>query len=795
MDKKFVEIAVNVPASVPGIYHYELPDKFDFLTKGCHVVIPFGNRTAEGIVVGFSSPPKLHNIKSVIDVPERNPVLPENLIELGIKMSQKYVVPLGQCLFNMLPPGIKIRPKQILSLKHTIADKTPAEEAVISLLIESGGELELSHAQDLLGKSILRAIKRLKDKGALELETAFKNVTRPLFKNCLYTTGKTYKTKSHHTEMVLKYISRNPGLTIKEVANGCDSTYTKTYSSVKTLLNRNVVKIKPVEIFRKAMPTIAKTRQTSLHPTPEQEYVLKLIKENIYSDNPKPVLLYGVTGSGKTEIYLQTIEDILKAGKTAIVLVPEISLTPQMVERFRGRFGDDVAVLHSHLSHGERYDEWRRIKRGEVSVAVGARSAIFAPLQNLGIIIIDEEHETSYKQEETPRYHSREIAEMRAEIEKAGVIFGSATPSTETYYRAQKGELVLGQMTKRVMDRPMPSIEIVDMRTELKSGNRSIFSRKLQEAIQKTLDDGQQIILFLNRRGYATFILCRECGYVLRCPRCDISLTYHHDTLKALCHYCGYETGAPDVCPKCGGRYIRYFGTGTQKVEKEARKLFPDTPIERMDADTTKQKDAHQKILNRFKNGNTRILIGTQMIAKGLDFPQVGLVGVITADTAINLPDFRAGERTFQLITQVAGRTGRGEHKGYVIVQTYAPEHYAIKTAKHHDYESFFEKEIGLRKEHGYPPFCSIINMVISGYNEGEVKSAAKFISDQLKDIPESILLGPVKAPISKINNRFRWQILIKTSDITSTLKQLNSVKTTGYRVEINTDPNPVYLL
>jgi len=446
-------------------------------------------------------------------------------------------------------------------------------------------------------------------------------------------------------------------------------------------------------------------------------------------------LLHGVTGSGKTEIYLRAVQAALENGRQSIVLVPEIALTPQLWERFLDRFPGRVALLHSGLGQRERYEEWQRVKRGEADVVLGVRSAVFAPVTRLGLVVVDEEHEPSFKQEETPRYHAREVAIMRARWWGAPVILGSATPSLESFAQARSGSYRLLELPRRIDDRPLPPVQIVDMRQELADGNRSIFSRVLREKIEERLRQRQQVILFLNRRGHSTFVLCRECGYVARCPHCDISLTYHQDPNLLNCHYCGYATPAPDRCPRCGSPFFRFFGAGTEKVEREVARLFPQARALRLDLDTTGRVGSHQRILGAFAKGDADILIGTQMVAKGLDLPRVTLVGVVTADTLLNLPDFRAAERTFQLLTQVAGRTGRGEEAGEVIIQTYAPEHYSIQAASNHDYKGFWEKEMAFRAPARYPPFSRLINIVVSSPKEEVAQKTAGELGALLQEL------------------------------------------------------------
>lgn len=504
--------------------------------------------------------------------------------------------------------------------------------------------------------------------------------------------------------------------------------------------------------------------------TPEQQQVVKRVEMDLINGTHRVFLLWGVTGSGKTEVYLNVIAQTLALGKQAIVLVPEISLTPQMVAAFRARFGAKVAVLHSKLSAGERYAEQLRIEKGEAQVVLGARSAVFAPVSNLGIIIMDEEHEPLYKQEENPKYHARDVAIYRARYHQAVVILASATPALESFCRAEPdGPYQLLTMKNRVANRPLPSVQVLDMRQEMDSGNSGIFSRLLLQKIAQRLAQKQQVLLFINRRGYATFVVCRRCGLVLKCPHCDISLTYHQDSIMR-CHYCNYQLKTPNCCPGCNSEAIGFFGTGTQRVEQEVKHYFPHAKVLRMDGDTTSRKGAHQKILTAFKSGQGDILVGTQMIAKGLDMPGVTLVGVISADTVLYMPDFRAAERTFQLLTQVAGRAGRGQAPGETVIQTYNPDHYSIVTARRHDYLTFYRQEMNLRRALKYPPFYYLARILISGEQEQSVEIASCEIKSMLQQIlavadkgdDDIIIMGPAPAALTKVQRRFRWQIVIK---------------------------------
>jgi primosomal protein N' (replication factor Y) len=537
-----------------------------------------------------------------------------------------------------------------------------------------------------------------------------------------------------------------------------------TSSTIKGLIQKGLLGQKEVEIYRNPFGDREFKRTEPLPLTEEQRKAIIPILNSIEEKRHETFLLYGVTGSGKTEVYLQSIQRVLQDGKEAIVLVPEISLTPQMVNRFKGRFGDQVAVMHSGLSAGEKYDEWRKIQRKEVKVVVGARSAIFAPFENLGIVIIDEEHETSYKQEENPRYHARDVAIERAGKYKCPVVLGSATPSLESFARAHKGVYQLLSLPKRMNNQSLPSVEIVDMREELREGNRSMFSRVLLDKIKDRLEKKEQIVLFLNKRGHSSFVMCRDCGYVINCPHCDISLTYHRFNQQMKCHYCGYEASVPNTCPECESEHIRYFGTGTQKVEEELAKVLPEAKVIRMDVDTTSRKGSHEKLLDQFQEGHADILLGTQMIAKGLDFPNITLVGVLSADTMLHLPDFRSSEKTFQLLTQVSGRAGRHELEGEVIIQTYTPEHYSVELAGEQDYDKFYEREMMVRKIHRYPPFYYISLVTVSHEELMMAVSVTEKITQYIQSrlSAESIVLGPVASPIPRINNRYRYQCLIK---------------------------------
>ncbi len=561
-------------------------------------------------------------------------------------------------------------------------------------------------------------------------------------------------------------------------------------SSVKTLVKHGLLIEEKQEQYRlkKEYPPLPK------YPlTPLQQNVVAAIEKK--KDEPTCFLLHGVTGSGKTEVYMEIIEDGLKRDKTSIVLVPEISLTEQMVARFKGRFGNDIAILHSRLSQGEKYDEWRRIARQEVKIVIGARSAIFAPLKNIGVIIIDEEHTTSYKQESTPKYSAIDIAKERCQYHRCPLILGSATPTLESYARAKKGVYELLEMKERINQKPLPKVTIIDLN---ETNGFQTFSNPLLQKIRERLEKKEQVILLLNRRGYASFVSCRHCGYVEKCPNCDITLTYHKSSQMLRCHYCGYATNKKEKCPKCQEEAMNQLGIGTEKVEEELQKKFPEARILRMDLDTTSRKGAHEKMITAFQNQEYDILLGTQMIAKGLDFKEVTLVGVIQADTSLNIPDFRSSEYTFQLLSQVAGRSGRGEKEGEVLIQTYNPEHYAIQCAKTHDYSSFYEQEMKIRHELDYPPYYYLVSIKILSSDYEMAKTESKKVGDYLKShLENSLLLGPSMAGVFRVNNVYRFQLIIKykkEENLHSVLSTLIEHYISNRQVKIDIDFNPFHI-
>jgi primosomal protein N' (replication factor Y) len=658
--------------------------------------------------------------------------------------------------------------------------------------------LKVIGAQTLVTPKVLKLARWIGEYYCCAPETALKSVLpevirkekdgwkKQLFVRALHLSGEFPKLPKRQQD-VWNVIEERREILLAELLELAETTA----ATVRKLEDRGLVEITS-EISERdpyARETILPTQNIVLNPA--QSVALEKITTamdrplSTINSQPSTFLLHGVTGSGKTEIYLQALAHALEQGKGAIVLVPEIALTPQTVERFKARFSSGklqtlVAVLHSHLSAGERHDEWHKIRQGRARIVIGARSAIFAPVEPLGLIIVDEEHETSYKQEEAPRYHARDVAIMRGQMENAVVVLGSATPSLESFYNCKRGKFTLLELPERVDNQKMPHVRVVDMRQAAhKEKGTPLFSPQLKEAINQRLDKGEQTILFLNRRGYSTSLQCPKCGYVCNCPNCSLALTFHRQEQKLACHICGHVEKVPLVCPneKCKNPAIRFSGTGTQRVEETLAKLFPKARIQRMDADTMKRKDDYRKVLGDFRAGKTDILVGTQMIAKGLHFPNVTLVGIIYADLALHQPDFRAGERTFQLLTQVAGRAGRGDVEGEVFVQAFAPFHPAIQYARRHDFNGFYEQEIEFREQLKYPPVSRVALLTLKGRNEEKVKFSAEHLKRELeknlKEFKDLILAGPAPAPLLRAETFYRYQIMLRTRAMSALSREL----------------------
>ncbi|MBC1451635.1 primosomal protein N' [Listeria welshimeri] len=754
------KVIVDVPAmQVDRPFDYFIPEDLEELIRpGMRVSVPFGNRKIQGFVTSLDETeenPKLKGIDGVMDLA---PVLNEELMELGDWLAEDTLSFRVSAYQAMLPAALRAKyEKYFLRLDD--------ENEELEQLFEGYETLDWKVAE---ARGLLKQIGKWVREGRVEVVYQVKNkITNKKVRvvSCLKSP---YQLTEIIEDMPKNAKAQSRVLAFFQAFEGSEILVSElkkqagtTDTTIKKLADLNILTIQEKIISRDPYQNHQFEKSESLQLLPDQQTACWKITA---ATEQETFLIHGVTGSGKTEIYLQTIEAKLKEGKEAIVLVPEISLTPQMVERFKSRFGSEVAVLHSALSSGEKYDEWRKIERKEARVVVGARSAVFAPLENLGIIIIDEEHEASYKQEDNPRYHARDVAIWRANKYQCPVVLGSATPSLESFARAKKGVYTLIELPSRVNDRAMPEVSVVDMREELRKENRTEFSTELLEKIKDRIAKKEQTVLMLNRRGYSSFVMCRDCGYVVECPNCDISLTYHQSSNQMKCHYCGHEERVPQKCPSCEGEHIRYFGTGTQKVEESLTKLIPEARVIRMDVDTTRTKGAHEKLLKSFRNHEADILLGTQMIAKGLDFPDITLVGVLNADTMLHLPDFRASERTFQLLTQVSGRAGRHERTGEVVVQSYNPEHYSIEFAKKHDFIGFYNHEMQLRKMGSYPPFYYLTMINVSDENEMKairtIQEMAQFLRGKLG--PDAVVLGPVPSTITRIKNKYRYQCIIK---------------------------------
>ncbi|UOY88972.1 primosomal protein N' [Bacillus glycinifermentans] len=764
----FAEVIVDVTTkNIDRPFDYRIPDKWrGMIKKGMRVVVPFGPRKIQGFVINVKDASDLsgRSVKDIEEILDLTPVLTEELLELSDWLTEKTLSYKITALQAMLPPAMKAK----YAKEIKVIGNEPLPEPLQSLFSERNA---LSYS-DIEDPRTLKLIQRQVQEGNLEVTYKVNQKTNKKTQrtvSALRSKAELKEALSGLSPQAVKqktilefFIEGSEGMTVT-VKELVDKTGGSS-ASLKPLLQKGLLQEGEREVYRDPYQDRMFKKTEPLPLTEEQSRAYEAISEAVENDRHDVFLLHGVTGSGKTEIYLQSIEKVLNAGKEAIVLVPEISLTPQMVHRFKGRFGSQVAVLHSGLSTGEKYDEWRKIHRKEVRLAVGARSAIFAPFENLGMIIIDEEHETSYKQEEMPRYHAKEAAIKRAEHHRCPVVLGSATPTLESYARAKKGVYKLLSLKHRVNSQVMPDVSLVDMREELRNGNRSMFSRALMEELEKTLEKGEQAVLFLNKRGYSSFVMCRDCGYVIQCPHCEISLTYHRFGQRLKCHYCGFETGMPSTCPECTSEHIRYFGTGTQRVEEELTKILPQARVIRMDVDTTSRKGAHEKLLTSFGKGEADILLGTQMIAKGLDFENVTLVGVLSADTMLHIPDFRAAEKTFQLMTQVSGRAGRHEKPGKVIIQTYTPSHYSIQLTKTHDYETFFQQEMMHRRVQAYPPYYYLALITVSHEEVTKTALVTEKIVQYLKaNIQgDAKILGPVASPIARIKDRYRYQCVIK---------------------------------
>lgn len=762
------QVIVDVPSMQTNKpYSYVIPPALaTTIQVGMRVVVPFGrgDRLIQGFVVAIEPQlqPSEVELKAISYNLDLAPVLNAELLELSSWLAKQAYAFQISVLQAMLPNVMRAKYHKYLYQIDEIKDQE------IAALFTKQDNIEFDSAK--IPASMLAKLTKLQRQNVLEVRYQVNNRATVKTRLGLQVAMGFEQLEEQRTALsktarkqnqLLSYLQTLPADKVIAKADVIEATQISD-AVINTGVQKKWLKKVPMEVYRNPLGDKEITPTQPLTLQPSQTNALAAI--NAASGLAQTFLLEGVTGSGKTEVYLQAIAHVLEQGKTALMLVPEISLTPQMMSRVHARFGSQVAVLHSGLSDGERYDEWRRIEQAEAKVVVGARSAVFAPLKNIGLIIMDEEHETTYKQDENPRYHARDIALWRSQYYQAPLVLGSATPSLESRARAQKGIYQLLSMKTRINNNPLPKVKIVDMREEIKKGPEQTFSTELLAAIKHRIELGQQSVLMLNRRGFSSFMMCRDCGVVLQCPNCDIGLTLHMDTKSMKCHYCGHEEGIPSTCPNCHSNAIRYYGTGTQKVEQELAELLPQARVIRMDLDTTRKKGAHEKMLAEFGNREADILLGTQMIAKGLDFPNVTLVGVLNADTALSLPDFHAAERTFQLLTQVAGRAGRANLPGEVFIQTYNPDHYAIQLAKAHDYEKFYAQEMQLRHLAKYSPYYYTIKLQGSDLDERTAAQKMSQIGRWLKKrLPENtIFLGPTPRSIARIKQRYYYQIVIK---------------------------------
>lgn len=783
MEDRIAEVVLDVAGrEIDRPFDYCVPTRLAGLLKaGSRVRVPFGARKVDGWVVGLKAEAEVaaERLREVCDLAPQERSLTEHQVAVAQWLAGYYLCSCREALALFSPPGaggdplVAYAPAEGLTAGEA-SFRSDGARRLWAFLQARTAAVTRAEIRRQLGDAGIRALSGLVARGLVVAAGTRRAGVGPRLVRTFHLVeeGQTGETGGRRLtagqERVLALLGEHPaGLTAAELAAAGGGE-----SAIRSLMRRGVVK--PGQRALRRAPAgeaavWAAGSGSSLRLTEEQSAALGVVRREAQrawsgAGEPRPVLVHGVTGSGKTEIYLRAVAEALAVGRGAIVLVPEISLTPQMGERFRSRFGEAVALLHSRLSAGERFDEWRRLQSGEARVALGARSAVFAPVRNLGLIIVDEEHESSYKQDESPRYHARDVALIRGRAERAAVVLGSATPAVESYQRGLSGEFALVSLTQRPQGRPLPDVRIVDMRAELADGHREMFSRPLQRELSACLAAGEQAILFLNRRGFSRVALCRACGLVVRCPLCRVALTYHAGENRLRCHYCDHSAPLPTACPSCGSRYIRHFGVGTERVEEEVRRLFPQTSVARLDVDTTRRKGAHGRILAGFARGEYQVLVGTQMVGKGLDLAGVTLVGVVAADTALGLPDFRAAERTFAMLEQVAGRAGRGAAPGRVVVQTYNPEHYAVECARRHDSVDFYRQEVAFRRSAGYPPFGELVLVTVAGADREEAARAAAEVAAELRKTvgSQGAVLGPSPAPLAHLRGLERIQILLK---------------------------------
>lgn len=770
----------NISRATDSIYHYLIPQRLESVVKtGVRVIVPFGrgNKSEEAYVLSLTEQSDYKNLKEISEVSDEYSYFGEKQSELIKFMNHRYFCSLISAIKAVVPSGVGMKIKKIYALTEMLSDEAQkylehslSAEKVYNLL--KNGELDADSISSETGiKNLGTVLKTMEKKEIVTVSEKQYDGIKDSVQTRVMLDADILEAMEAVEVMQKKAPARARCLEI--MIDERDLALSELLEYANT--NKTVVKALEAKGFLHLYDTVYREdlfdkiiiSEPQKHTmTDEQQAVFDNVFESVKNNEKQTFLLNGVTGSGKTEVYLNLIEKTVSLGKQAVFLVPEISLTPQMVSLVMSRFGERVAVFHSSLTQKQRYEQWKNIKDGIADIVVGARSAVFAPFKNPGLFIIDEEHENTYKSELSPKYSTVEIARFRARQHSSVVLLASATPLVESTYRAESGKYKLLTMSKRVNDNKLPNTTIVDMRNEMSDGNMSIFSRKLLEEIDNNLKNRKQTILFINRRGFSSFVSCRNCGYVVECPNCNVSLTYHKAINKMVCHYCDYAEKIPTVCPSCESKYIKYFGVGTERVAEEIQKFFPEASYIRMDADTTAARMSHEMLLDKFKNHEADILIGTQMITKGLDFENVTLVGIVAADMSLNVDDYRAAERTFDLITQVSGRAGRGAYEGRAIIQTYNPENETVQNAANQDYEAFYRDEIELRKLLVYPPFCEFLNFVFVSDNRYKAEKTAKCFRQELLEIASNmgIMLYPVgEAPLFKINNKYRYRFLAKS--------------------------------
>jgi primosomal protein N' (replication factor Y) len=754
MPADLVSVAIPLPFQKP--FTYRLPAGLLVPERGCRVQVPFGGRLAIGVVMGPApATDEGVTLKEVAAVLDESPLVEAPLLDLAAWISEHYLAPPGECFRLVLPPaGVRASRTMVKLIRPGGA---PADDPVVRALRDK--PLRLSTLQSRLGGDLSSRVARLRRAGVVEMSQAITTQGFRTRQVAVLVEPETRPRGAAQAAVLGALKAAGGRARVSDLARARPSAR----GALGRLAEKGAVRLEVERDVRSPMGLPVEGAVPAAL-TADQEEALRPVLEAVRGVEARPFLLHGVTGSGKTEVYFRAIEALLEGGRGALVLVPEIALTPLLVRAATVRFGGAVSVLHSELSAGERHDQWWRIREGEARVVVGARSAVFAPVRELGLVVVDEEHDSAYKQDESPRYHGRDVAVVRAHLEGCPVILGSATPSVESHANALKGKYSHLVLPERIGDRRLPRVEIVDRRAMIKSGGDPILGPTLQAALGARVERGEQAMVLLNRRGYATSLLCRECGQEATCPNCSVSLSLHHGGSRALCHYCGHDVRSPGVCPACRGAYLRLTGYGTEKVVEAVQAAVPTARVERLDRDRAARRGVLAQVLARFEAGETDILVGTQMIAKGHDFPRVTLVGVVDADVGLGLPDFRSAERTFQLLTQVAGRAGRGEVPGEVILQSHLPDHYALTFACAQDYDAFFEREMEFRRTMGYPPVAALVNVILRGKDATVGARAADGLARVLRETARGRfrVLGPAHAPLARLRGEHRFQILLK---------------------------------